>query len=94
MRVEVNPLALKPCPESKTGVHYWILHASNWCRAEGMSDAEAAEFIRELMTRNPSPRNEVEAAVAKVYDEPEREPGEPYVQPRVFPSLTLSVGQQ
>ena len=42
MRVESNSLVLKPCPEAKNGVHYWILHAANWCHAEGMNDAEAS----------------------------------------------------
>ena len=68
-------------------MHYWILHAANWCHAEGMSDAEAVEFIRERMTRKPNPHNEVESAVAKVYDEPEREPGEPYVHASSVPKF-------
>ncbi len=66
---------------------YWILHAANWCHAEGMNDAEAVEFIRERMTRQPSPHNEVEGAVAKIYDEPERERGEPYVNASSVPKF-------
>jgi hypothetical protein len=82
MRVELN--ALKPCPEAKAGVHYWILHASNWCHTEGMNDAAAGEFIRERMTREPSPPDEIESAIAKVYNEP---PGEPYVHASSVPQL-------
>jgi hypothetical protein len=85
MRVESNPLALKACPEAGSGVHRWILHAGNWCLAEGKSDAEAIEFIRERITRKPSPRDEIETGISKIYNE-EREPGEPYVLFRAFRS--------
>ena len=39
------------------------------------------------MTRQPSPHNEVEGAVAKIYDEPEREHGEPYVNASSVPKF-------
>jgi hypothetical protein len=55
------------CPLSGAGVHSWILSTANRCWAMGMSRAEAVRFIRERMTRAPSPANEVEAAVAKAY---------------------------
>lgn len=54
----------KDCPASGAGVHAWLYGAACACVKAGLADEEAAELITQHMTREPSPSNEVESALA------------------------------
>ncbi len=56
---------LKPCPAN--GVHNWVYYAACSCEEAGLTDAEALPLIESRMTREPSPSNEVESALAAAY---------------------------
>lgn len=58
-----NPVR-KPCPVEGTGVHKWVFYAAHMCIAGGMADEEAVPLIEGMMTRSPSPSDEVESSVA------------------------------
>jgi hypothetical protein len=61
---------IPPCPASGNGVHNWLMQAGWACRKAKMSKEQAAEYLQTKMTRDPSPHNEVEMAVEKVFGEP------------------------
>jgi hypothetical protein len=66
------------CPRSGNGaVHAkWLLPAARWCREYGLSSRQALDKLYKRITRDPSPVNEIETAVAKVYNQDPLEPGE------------------
>lgn len=59
---------IPPCPQAGAGVHSWIMQAAWACRFNEMNQGEALQAIKARMTRNPTPPNEVERGVEKVYD--------------------------
>ena len=60
---------LRQCPHAGSGVHGWILAAANLAAMAGLNPVEAERDIIQSMTRSPSPRNEVGAAIRKAYSE-------------------------
>ena len=58
---------LPACPAAGAGVHSWTMSAAHHYRRCGMSEAEAIHSIEARMTRLPSPPDEVESTVTKVY---------------------------
>ena len=66
------------CPRSGNGaVHTkWLLPAASWCKDHGLSSRQAVDKLYKRITRDPSPANEIETAVAKVYNQDPLEPGE------------------
>lgn len=64
--------SMAPCPQAGAGVHSWLLASANRCHLAGLSAAAAEALITGLMTRPPSPGNEVGVAVAKAYNTPYR----------------------
>jgi len=65
---------IPPCPAPGSGtVHReWMMKAAWACRISGMTPETAAQEIHARMTRRPTPANEVETAVQKVYETTER----------------------
>ena len=65
---------IAPCPAPGSGaVHReWMMKAAWACRINGMTPEAAAQEIHARMTRRPTPANEVETAVQKVYETTER----------------------
>ena len=59
---------IPPCPQAGSGVHSWIMQAAWACRFLEMNQGDAANTIRSRMTRNPTPPNEIERSIEKVYD--------------------------
>lgn len=55
---------LKRCPRSGTGVHNWVYYAACEAIEAGLSDEEAIPMIEGLMSRAPSPANEIESALS------------------------------
>ena len=66
------------CPRSGNGaVHTkWLLPAATWCKEHGLSSRQAVDKLHKRITRCPSPVNEIETAVAKVYNQDPLESGE------------------
>lgn len=60
-------VALPPCPESGSGVHYWIMSAAWRCKNAGLAPDIAMKVIEDASTRQPHYR-EMEDAIAKVYE--------------------------
>jgi hypothetical protein len=54
---------LKPCPASGKGVHKWVFYAACTLVEAGIPDDEAEPEIEALMTRDPNPASEIEAAL-------------------------------
>jgi len=65
---------IPPCPAPGSGaVHReWMMKVAWACRINGMTPEAAAQEIHARMTRRPTPANEVETAVQKVYETTER----------------------
>src|SRR6266480_7061597 len=63
MNINEPLLKVKPCPPSGEGVHTWVFHAACCAVEAGISDDQAVKEIEALMTRNPSPPNEIEDAL-------------------------------
>lgn len=59
-------LPFKQCP-AEQGRHSWVFHAAHRCKEIGVDAAAAVVLIEEHLTRPPSPANEIETTVAKVY---------------------------
>jgi hypothetical protein len=59
---------IPPCPQAGNGVHAWIMQAVWACRFSEMNQGEAQQAIKARMTRNPTPPNEIDRAIEKVYD--------------------------
>ncbi len=66
------------CPRSGNGaVHTkWLLPAASWCKDHGLSSRQAVDKLHKRIIRDPSPANEIETAVAKVYNQDPLESGE------------------
>lgn len=64
-------VTLNPCPAHGSGVHSWIFYAACRCVDGGLTDVEAEALIEAMMTREPSPSNEVESALAAARGERE-----------------------
>ena len=62
---EARPIP--PCPTAGEGVHSWLMEAAWRCRFNDLSPDQAARELAARMTRRPSPSNEVEMTVAKVF---------------------------
>ena len=60
---------LRRCPRAGSGVHSWMLGCANMAAAAGIPATEAEAAIIQAMTRPPSPRSEVGAAIRKAYAE-------------------------
>jgi hypothetical protein len=59
---------LEDCPESGCGVHSeWMPSVTN-SLAHFVSPEEAVDIIKEYMTRNPNPSDEVERTVDNIYN--------------------------
>jgi hypothetical protein len=72
--IKTRPCTIKPippCPAPGAGVHTWLMEAAWACRANGLTSDQAAEELATTITRQEAPR-EIEEAVAKVYDSPDR----------------------
>ena len=70
MKLERNfDSALRQCPHAGSGVHAWIMTCANLAAMAGIPAMEAEAAIIQAMTRPPSPRSEVEAAIRKAYAE-------------------------
>jgi hypothetical protein len=63
------------------------MSAANWCKCHDLSQQEAVAKIRENLTRSPSPHNEIEKTVTKVYAEAPLEPGECFIPTTRVPPL-------
>ncbi len=61
------PREVPPCPSSGEGVHVWLMEAAWACRFSALSPDQTARELSTRMTRRPSPANEVEMTVAKVF---------------------------
>jgi Exodeoxyribonuclease X-like C-terminal len=64
-----DPRDFPPCPDPKGGVHFWIMSAGGWCKGHDIPRKKAADMIRENISRDPNPANEIEAALEKIYSE-------------------------
>ena len=58
---------IPPCPTAGEGVHSWLMEAAWACRFSDISPDQTARELSARMTRRPSPANEVEMTVAKVF---------------------------
>ena len=58
---------ISSCPEAGGGVHRWIMETAWTLRLEGTRPEEARRILASSMTRRPSPANEIDTAVAKVF---------------------------
>jgi len=67
----MNAQKIPSCPKAGTGVHSWMMEAAWACRINGLTAEDTARELHSRMTRNPSPGNEIETAVAKVFDSPD-----------------------
>ena len=57
-------MTLLPCPAPDAGVHLWIFSsACALLKHTQLSDEEITEWIKENLTREPTPHNEVEEAI-------------------------------
>lgn len=63
-----TPKEIPPCPQAGTGVHTWMMEAAWACRINGMTAEETARELHSRIPRRPTPANEIETAVAKVFD--------------------------
>lgn len=63
----LTQIGVKQCPDSGKGVHKWIYYAAASCRRAGISAPRAIALIKEAMTRDPKPSDEVEQAVNAAY---------------------------
>lgn len=59
-----NSLPIKQCPASGQGCHAWLYHAACAAAEAEWPDEQAIPYIRERMTRDPSPSDEIESALA------------------------------
>lgn len=75
-----TPKELPSCPKAGSGVHAWIMEASWACRINGMTAETAAAELHSRITRKPSPANEIETAVGKVFETPDLPLGGDYSQ--------------
>lgn len=69
----MRTLALKPCPQSGTGVHRWLFHAACYLHDAGTPAEEAAEQIAEgIAASDPHrvDRAEIRRTVMKVWQGP------------------------
>jgi hypothetical protein len=57
-------LILNPCPAAGAGVHRWIYYAACSTVEAGQTDEDAIPVIEDLITREPNPANEIEAALS------------------------------
>jgi hypothetical protein len=71
-----DPRDFPPCPDPKGGVHFWIMSAGGWCKGHDIPQKKAADMIRENISRDPNPANEIEAALEKIYSESAPAPGQ------------------
>ena len=62
-----EPKPIPPCPTAGEGVHSWLISAAWACRFNDMSIDQTARELASRMTRRPSPANEIEMTVAKVF---------------------------
>ena len=62
-----EPKTIPPCPTAGEGVHSWLMEAAWCCRFNDLSPEQTAHELDARMTRRPSPANEVEQTVAKVF---------------------------
>lgn len=62
-----DPKTIPPCPASGEGVHSWLMEAAWRCRFNDLSPDQTARDLAARMTRRPSPANEIETTVAKVF---------------------------
>ena len=63
----LTQIGVKQCPSSGKGVHKWIYYAAASCHRAGICAPRAIALIKEAMTRDPKPSNEVEQAVNAAY---------------------------
>ena len=75
---------LRRCPHAGSGVHAWIMRCANLAAHGGIPATDTEAAIIQAMTRPPSPRNEVGAAVAKAYAE--HKPGAAFTPRNIAPA--------
>lgn len=64
------PAFLEPCPSPHCGVHKWIWKTVRKLQEAGYSDDAIHEIVEQGMTRAPSPRDEIEVAIANAKKAP------------------------
>lgn len=60
-------IEIPPCPPSGEGCHLWTMDAAWACRKLDMTQEQTVRELHSRITRRPSPSNEIENSVAKVF---------------------------
>jgi hypothetical protein len=63
----LTQIGVKKCPDSGAGVHNWVYYGASSCKRAGLPAQRAVDLIKQEMSRDPKPYNEVEQAVNAAY---------------------------
>jgi hypothetical protein len=58
---------IERCPAGGEGVHLWLMQSAWRLKADGHSAPKAADWLERNMTRQPTPRNEIQSVISKVF---------------------------
>jgi hypothetical protein len=58
---------LPKCPPPQSGVHIWLMRAAHWCKRAGMDPERTIALLHENISRRPTPPDEIETTVGKVF---------------------------
>ena len=87
--------AIEPCPQSGEGVHIWLMEAAWACRKLDMSEEHTCRELHSLMTRRPSPSNEVEMTVSKVFNtDPKKSHSPMLIKPSYRPDRLTALARR